>query len=108
VPGHQQEPEKTYVKVDADLEDLIPGFLENRQQDAVNIMEALQEDDYEKIRFLGHNMKGAGGGYGFDGISDIGWRIEKAAHRREAEVIKEQVKMLQDYLAKVEIVWEEG
>jgi len=56
--------EKIVVHVDIDLEDLIPGFLDNRQKDIRNLESALQENDFETLRSIGHNLKGVGGGCG--------------------------------------------
>lgn len=103
---YQKRPEKIVVKVDPDLEDLIPGFMDNRHRDITNILEALQERNFEKIRILGHTLKGAGGGYGFEGISEIGRQIEQAAENEEADDIKEQVARLQIYLDVVQVVSE--
>ena len=58
--------------MDEDLGDLIPGYLENRKKDVVEILNCLNRRDYETIRSLGHKMKGSGGGYGFDTITEIG------------------------------------
>lgn len=49
---------KVLVRVDPDLADLIPGFLENRRRDMGRIWEALARNDYETIRILGHSMEG--------------------------------------------------
>lgn len=95
------------VSVDADLEDLIPGFLENRQTDIDNIKEALRNKDYETIRVLGHSMKGAGGGYGFDEISEIGARLEQAALTEDGAVIIRIIEQLREYLEQVVVVFEE-
>ena len=54
--------ETIVIRVDRDLEDLIPGFINNRRKDAESIADALKRKDYETIRVLGHGMKGAGGG----------------------------------------------
>lgn len=94
------------VKVDSDLEDIIPGFLQNRQSDIEAILEALDKDDYESIRILGHNMKGAGGGYGFEVITDIGSAIEQAAKNNDADEIKRSLDELSTYLEQIEIVFE--
>jgi len=93
------------VKVDADLEDLIPGYLENRSKDINKIVNCMQAGDYDTIRRLAHRMKGSGGGYGFDGITDIGAAMEQAALARDANGIEEQVRILQDYLTGVEVVY---
>lgn len=92
--------------VDADLEDLIPGFLENRQEDIRTIREALKNNDYETIRILSHSMKGSGGGYGFDQVTNIGEALEQAAKDRNDEEIRERVDELSNYLEHVQIVYE--
>lgn len=94
------------VKVDSDLEDIIPGFLQNRQSDIEAILDALDKGDYETIRILGHNMKGAGGGYGFEVITDIGSAIEQAAKMNDAAEIKRALHELSMYLKQIEIVFE--
>ncbi len=98
--------EKIIVHVDADLEDLIPGFLENRRQDVKSIIDALEKTDYETIRVLGHSMKGAGGGYGFDTITDIGRHLEGAAKEGNSAEIRKWVNELSVYLERIEVVFE--
>ena len=43
------------------------------------IKAALNSKDYEGLRIFGHNIKGSGGMYGFDDITDIGFKIETLA-----------------------------
>ena len=71
-----QKGEKMVVQVDPELEDLIPGYLENRHSDVQSILAALERGDCETIRVLAHSMKGSGGGYGFDAITDISGDID--------------------------------
>ncbi len=97
---------KIMVLVDSDLEDLIPGFLENRAHDIKSIEDALARKDYETIAQLGHTMKGVGGGYGFDAITDIGGSIEKAAKTENCVQIRQSIDALADYLARIDIVFE--
>ena len=98
--------EKIVVKIDADLEDLIPEYLENRRADIKSIEEAINKEDFEAIRILGHSMKGSGGGYGFDVISEIGGIIEAAAKENNSDEIKKQNEKLVSYLYRVEVVYE--
>ncbi|RMG04743.1 MAG: Hpt domain-containing protein [Nitrospirae bacterium] len=98
--------EKIVVVIDEDLEDIVPGFLENRKADIEEIGRLLEKSDFESIRILGHSMKGSGGGYGFDRITEIGAAIEEAAKRSDAEEIKRQTAELQDYLERVEVRYE--
>lgn len=105
---HEQEPPhgKFIAMVDEDLRDLIPGYMENRRKDITEILTALDRDDFEIIRSLGHKIKGSGGGYGFDEITEIGRACEDAAKQSHAQKVREQVNRLQVYLDNVEIVFQ--
>ena len=50
------------VHIDPSLEGLIGGYLENRRRDIMVIRAALTQDNFEPIRAIGHNIKGARGG----------------------------------------------
>ncbi|MBI3599633.1 MAG: Hpt domain-containing protein [Nitrospinae bacterium] len=102
----QNKNEKIIVHVDADIEELVPGFLQNRHEDVKTILDALEKGDYETIRIAGHTMKGSGGGYGFDAITDMGHSIEEAALGKNSEEIKKQLNELSSYLDSVEVVYE--
>lgn len=92
------------VAIEPDLVELIPGYLHNRNQDVLRLREAVAEADYDRIRLLGHSMKGSGGGYGFDAITDLGGRIEHAAQGRDEGAILAATAELEDYLRRVEVV----
>lgn len=91
------------VQVDAELEEIVPNFLKNRQKDILAIHAALKREDYEAIRILGHSMKGSGASYGFDVISDLGKAFEGAAISRDRNTIAETVENLALYLKRVEV-----
>jgi HPt (histidine-containing phosphotransfer) domain-containing protein len=101
-------PEKRYTKevvyVDPDFMDLIPFFLESRQKEIVNIRECVANSDLKEAQRLGHGMKGAGGGYGFQEISRIGKSIEDAAKAGNTLEIEEALDMLAEYLSVVEVL----
>ena len=99
--------EKIQVVIDPDLADLIPGFLANRANDVESIKGLLAKEDFAAIRIIGHSMKGAGGGYGFDPITDIGGQIEDAAMAEDATVVDRMNDQLADYLERVELVFGE-
>ena len=93
------------VSIDPDLEELIPGFLENRRKDAATLMRAAKAGDEKTVRLLGHRMKGDGGGYGFQEISQIGAALEQAATRQDWKVIVEKTEALTAFLAQVDVVY---
>ena len=67
------------------------------------IRDALRSEDYETIRTIGHQMKGSGGGYGFDAISDIGEAVERAAKAHQDHEIARQTNALESYLNRLSI-----
>jgi HPt (histidine-containing phosphotransfer) domain-containing protein len=97
--------DKIKVRLDPDIQDLIPGFLENRKKDVTAIRTALASGDFTTITVLGHTMKGDGGGYGFDAISEIGAILETAGKQKDAEKIRQGLDRLADFLERVEVVF---
>ena len=98
--------EKITVKIDPDLEELIPGFLENRSNDVEKLKAACGASDFETLRSIGHSLKGVGGGYGFAMITKLGADIEISAKAGELENIEKCISELSDYLQRIEIQYE--
>lgn len=104
-PPRASSTERIPVKIPAGVEEAVPLFLEITRADLQNLADALLEADYSKIRFIGHDLKGAGGGYGFDGISAIGKLIEEAAKRSDGDEVSRQIVALTDYLDRIDVTY---
>lgn len=98
--------ERITVTVDSDLEDLIPGFLENRRKDVNLLNEALVAGKIDTLKSIGHSLKGVGGGYGFQELSTIGAEIEKIAKAGSTEGVKVLIDKMADYLDRVDVTFE--
>lgn len=98
--------EKNKVYVDADLEDIVPMFLKNREEDIGKLKKAIEEKDISTLEFLGHNLKGAGSGYGFHKVSEIGLALEEAAQKEDYTLMKRLVEELEIYMSSVEIIYQ--
>jgi HPt (histidine-containing phosphotransfer) domain-containing protein len=92
------------VRANPKFADLIPGFLQNRRQEVIAMLEALDRGDFETVESLGHGMKGAGRSWGFEAITDIGAALEQAAERADTDASRKWVGELSRYLDRVEIV----
>ena len=99
--------EKVIVYVDADLEELVPEFIENRYEDIEKINVCLETNEIGEIQRLGHSMKGSGGGYGFHEITTLGGELEQAAMRGDKNEIDDLNKKLSQYLEVVEVVYQD-
>ena len=98
--------DKIVVRADPQIADLIPGFLQNRRNDVIAMLGALDLGDFATVEHLGHGMKGAGGSYGFAAISDIGGALEHAAGNADNDASRKWVGELTRYLDRVEVVAE--
>jgi HPt (histidine-containing phosphotransfer) domain-containing protein len=95
--------EKLIVKVDRELEDLIPLFMDTRKRDMEGLAKGLAASDFAALRVIGHGMKGSGGAFGFQIVTDIGAIIEASALKNDAATIEKQFTQLREYLARVEV-----
>ncbi len=98
-------PEPIVVEVERELEDLVPLFMEQRRKDQVAFTQALARGDFETLRMIGHGMAGAGRGYGFDAISDMGEAMEQAAHASDTAKLNKLGRLLIDYMERVTVTY---
>ncbi|MFH1341519.1 MAG: PAS domain S-box protein [Pseudomonadota bacterium] len=84
--------------VNARLAARIPEFLRNCRQNVITMRDALDRVDFETVTSLGHQMRGSGGAYGFQAITDIGAALEKAAGSADNDVSRKWVNELSLYL----------
>ncbi len=96
---------KIVVEIESELMPIVPEFLENRRKDCDRLEQFVESADYASIRTLGHRMKGAGGSYGFDLISELGELIETAGLAADRETVVAAQARLRDYLDRVEVVY---
>jgi len=97
---------RVMIEVEPDLIDLIPDFLARKRADLLTIKSALDgaAGDLTMIAALAHKMKGEGGSFGFDVMSEIGGALEATAKKGDRDSVRQLVSDLSDYLEKVEIV----
>ena len=98
--------EKVIVHVDASFAPLVPRFMTNRKKEVTTMQAALTAQDFETVRKVAHGMKGAGGSYGFDRITEIAATIEQAAKEGVGETIDTELNSLGSYLERVEVIFD--
>ena|SRR2546421_5224582 len=94
------------VKIAKDLEDLIPVYLANRKKELDALRAALAAADFEKLRQLGHRMRGVGNSYGFERITSLGKEIEEGARGSDKSSLQSHIAAYGDYLSKLQIAYE--
>ena len=96
--------ETIFVRANPKIADLMPVFLRNCRQNVVAMLDALDGGDFETVAILGHGMRGAGGSYGFQTITDIGAALEQVAESADNNAARKWVGELSGYLDRVEII----
>ena len=94
---------KSIVEIDADLQDLVPQFVENRKKDIETLRELVQKDDLGAISQLAHKIKGAAAGYGFNELSELAAQMEKASKGNDHDPLPELVKRMEAHFLNIEI-----
>jgi DNA-binding response OmpR family regulator len=85
------------------LAERTPAYLENCRHNVVVMREALDRNDFEAVTILGHNMRGSGGGFGFQAITDLGAGLEQASADTDHDRARGLLGELSSYLDSVEI-----
>ncbi len=94
---------KIPIDIDADLQELIPKFLDNRRIDILSLKSFINENDQTAIAHLAHKIKGSAAGYGFIGLSEMALDIENALKSHEPEKLPKIADEMTSYLEKIEI-----
>jgi len=90
------EPEAIYSEYadDPDLVDLIEDFTSELENEINAMKESFDQGNYDKLRSLAHQIKGAGGSYGYQLLTDVSKVLEKAATVNDTETCMITLKKL--------------
>ena len=93
-------PSADQVRVDRQIEYLIPFFLENRRERLAEGLALCDQGDLARLRRLGHDFKGTCGSYGFAYLSRLGGELEQAADLETACAL---VRRMGEHLGRVRV-----
>jgi HPt (histidine-containing phosphotransfer) domain-containing protein len=96
---------KIRVQVDSQLQEVLPVFLKNREKDIRSLELSISKLDFEAIEVIGHQLKGAAGGYGFFDLGKIGATLEKAASKRDIFEVQRSLEAYKNFMKEVEITF---
>lgn len=91
------EPLYSSFGVDPDLGEIVELFVEEMPSRIQTLVEQYNSEDWEGLQRTAHQLKGAAGSYGFDGISPVAARLERFLDAAEPEQdIRDAVEQLID------------
>jgi len=83
--GPRIDPLRSQFADDGDLAEALDGFLDALPSRLEAMRQALANNHYEQLRRLSHQLKGAGGGYGYPLLTEEARKLENAAGTEDAE-----------------------
>ena len=84
------------------LADRVPAYLRNCQKNIITMLDALDRTDFATVNFLSHQMRGSGGAYGFQAITDICAGLQLAAENVDTGATRTCLEELSNYLDQVD------
>ena len=81
--------------------DLVEEFLGGLPRRIEEFDTALAGNDFDSLRRCAHQLKGAGGGYGYPALSDLASRVEKDAMETQAQACIDGVGELKELIARM-------
>lgn len=99
--------QKIVVKIDAEIKDLIPGYLENRRAEIIELVRLCEKRDQDAIAKISHKLKGNAGGYGFTELGELAKKLENSAKSAEWKAVNETIEGMRVYLDRIVIEYVE-
>jgi HPt (histidine-containing phosphotransfer) domain-containing protein len=88
---------------DPDYRDLLEMFAAALPSRAEALRDAFTAARFGELRVLAHQLKGAGGGFGFPGVTELAGQLEQVCPAGDAEVIRAALDRLLAYLGRIAI-----
>lgn len=88
-----------------DFRELLEDFFVSAQDRRRVLSQLLADREWHAIRKQAHQLKGSGGGYGFDGLSELAAQLEEVCSQSEPtlEEISPLLDDVVDYLSRIRI-----
>lgn len=98
--------ESIQITVSRELEPLMPRFLANRKLEIARMQASLAAGDFDAVYQAGHSLKGVGGSFGFQALTDLGGRIEANANARDMAAVSASIAEYADYMNRLAVCFE--
>jgi HPt (histidine-containing phosphotransfer) domain-containing protein len=96
--------DEAVIAIDPDIIDLAENFLRKRRASLPQLRALIAENGMERLRGMGHELKGTAGSYGFAELSRAGAELEAAAIEEDPDRAREAVERMAAFLERVTLV----
>lgn len=88
---------------DPDFSELLEMFVETLGERRKSLATSYEIKDYEKLKSEAHQLKGAGGGYGFPELTTVSAQLEEACKSQNIDRIGETLNAALSYIDRVSL-----
>jgi len=88
---------------DPDFEELLEMFAETIEERQGQLRQQFRDGSVDEMRVTAHQLKGAGGGYGFDGLSSAAAQLEEACKENDVDRVGESLDALLGYMQRIQV-----
>jgi CheY-like chemotaxis protein len=93
------------VTIDQKIKKLIPSFLKHKKEDARQLLQTLDDNNFTILKQKAHTIKGTSWMYGFQFLGDLCLELEQAALDEDKEKAQSIAEQIQQHLDEVEIIY---
>ena len=86
---------------DPDFEELLEMFADAIPEKRQALEESHRTGEVDQLRTQAHQLKGAGGGYGFQGLSEVAAELENACKANDVDGVGKNLDKLLGYLDRI-------
>ena len=95
--------EKVSYDIPPELQAVIPGYLERRDQDITQLKAANAQHDFLAMGKIAHKLKGNGASYGFEYLTEIGRHLMAACETKNQLEIDQLIFAFETEVKKIKI-----
>lgn len=88
---------------DPDFGELLQMFLDTIPDKQRELRDDFDSGRIEDLCTKAHQLKGAGGGYGFEGLTAAAAELERACRARNSEWMSQALQQLLDYMGRIAV-----
>ncbi|MCK4658614.1 MAG: Hpt domain-containing protein [Phycisphaerae bacterium] len=89
------------VSEDESFADIVEDFVSDLGQRITEMANALGNSDFQSLKYLAHQLKGSGGGYGYPCLSEVADEIEQQALCEELPACQQSMNQLKAMVSRV-------
>lgn len=98
-----KEPVYSSFSDDPDFAELVEFFVEAIPERIELLRESHQNRDIEQLRTIAHQLKGAGGGYGFEELTTHAACLEQACKQNDIDAVTDSLGILIGYMDRITV-----